>query len=121
MTRKINFFIAAITLLILAFSFQESRSSITYNKYCATCHGTDASGGNSETLFDSKWQFGSDARSIENNIRYGIENYGMPAFEEILSDEEIDELVEFIKGGEIEQVTEEVKRYQLYFGQERYR
>jgi glucose/arabinose dehydrogenase len=106
MNKIMNLLLAIISMIIIVVSCQASKSSVTYEKYCTTCHGTDASGGNSETLFDSEWQFGSDARSIENNIRYGIDNYGMPAFEEKLEDEEIDELVEFILGGEYKSDSE---------------
>ena len=106
MKKIINSLILFISFILLVIGCETNKSSITYDKYCSTCHGTDASGGLSETLFDSEWQFGSDARSIENNIRYGIDNYGMPAFEDILSDEEIDELVGFITGGEFESEIE---------------
>ncbi|MCF8259705.1 MAG: PQQ-dependent sugar dehydrogenase [Melioribacteraceae bacterium] len=94
-----------ITLLLIAFigftnlSCQTNSPLSNYNEYCATCHGDDMNGGNSASLIDGVWAYGSDVESINKNIKDGIELDGMPAFGDVLSQKEINELTQmFIKG-----------------------
>ncbi len=66
-------FIAAISLLaIIISSCGQNRSATNdtpvqatnsnaaqiYSNYCASCHGADYGGGNSQSLIDGVWQFG---------------------------------------------------------------
>jgi glucose/arabinose dehydrogenase len=82
---------------------QEDEIVELYNNWCADCHGTGMKGGNSESLADGEWLYGSDNASIVNSIKFGIEEDGMPGFSETLSDDEIEELLLFIR--------EEEKKY----------
>ncbi len=74
-----------------------SPSAKTYQNYCATCHGADLNGGNSKSLIDKVWDFGDKSSYIARNIKFGITHLGMPSFEGILSDDEINGLVSYIK------------------------
>lgn len=93
-----NLVITFIILLSLTTLFycQSDNSQKIYNEYCATCHGTTSDGGNSESLFNSNWKFGNERLTIKNNIKYGIDAYGMPAFEDVISDEELNELIDYL-------------------------
>lgn len=99
--------------LILVFAFtatqllaQEDEIVELYDEWCATCHGAGMKGGNSSSLADSEWLYGSDNASIISSIKFGIEEEGMPAFNEVISDDEIEELLLFIR--------EEEKKYTVH-------
>jgi aldose sugar dehydrogenase len=65
-----------------------------YAEYCASCHGVDAR--SSATLFDGVWHYGGEREEIASNIMHGIEEAGMPAFGEVFSGPEINQLVDYI-------------------------
>lgn len=67
-----------------------------YVQYCATCHGTDLRGGNAQSLLDGVWQFGDGYGYVRRNIEYGIPHLGMPSYDEVLSPDEINALVEYL-------------------------
>jgi glucose/arabinose dehydrogenase len=71
-----------------------------YNDYCATCHGEDLQGGMASSLVDGEWQFGSKDSHVFRNIKFGILHRGMPAFEDGLSDEQIQAVVAYMKNAE---------------------
>jgi glucose/arabinose dehydrogenase len=99
-------FLLFITVLIFSSTqlfAQDDEILELYNQWCADCHGTGMKGGNSGSLADGEWMYGSDNESIVNNIKFGIEEDGMPAFGETLSDDDIEELLLFIR--------EEEKKY----------
>ena len=55
------------------------------------------SGGNAGSLIDGKWEFGSEWEDIFENISSGIEDYGMPAFSESLSEGQIEAIMDFME------------------------
>ncbi len=67
-----------------------------YQENCALCHGEDLRGGNAQSMLDGLWQFGEGEGSIFENIRYGITHVGMPAFEGILTEDQIDGLANYL-------------------------
>jgi len=67
-----------------------------YNRYCATCHGTDLRGGNAQSLLDGIWQFGDGYGYVSRNIEFGIPHLGMPSYRDVLSDREIRTLVDYL-------------------------
>ena len=67
-----------------------------YQKYCATCHGTDLRGGNAQTLLDGIWQFGDGRGYVSRNIIFGIPHLGMPSFVKTLTSEEINSIVDYL-------------------------
>ena len=60
---------------------------------CASCHGAQLQGGNAQSLVDGVWQFGAKDSYIFRNIKYGIPDFSMPAFERALTDRQINQIV----------------------------
>lgn len=90
-----------ITTFIIGTAENDNKSAQqNYQEYCATCHGSDYQGGQSKSLADGKWEFGSDNSEIKNNIKNGIIESGMPAFGNVLSDSEIDDLISLLRNKE---------------------
>ena len=67
-----------------------------YTQHCATCHGTDLTGGMSKSLLDGVWQFGDGRGYVTRNIRDGIPNLGMPSFGKTLTGDEISSIVDYL-------------------------
>ncbi len=68
-----------------------------YEKYCASCHGSDLQGGSGSSLIDDEWKHGGSDEAIARVIKNGLPNAGMPAWEKTLSDEQIRSLVILIR------------------------
>ena len=71
-----------------------------YMEKCASCHGERLQGGNAQSLVDGVWQFGSDRGYIVRNIKYGIPHLGMPSYEKTLTDQQINQIVGFLRDSE---------------------
>lgn len=76
-----------------------------YKEKCASCHKEDGSGGktdiegtiiNAENLTSDKMKKMDDAKYIDY-IENGIKDEGMPAFKGKLTDQEIKDIVKFIR------------------------
>lgn len=67
-----------------------------YQEHCADCHGTRFQGGSAQSLVDGVWQFGSGVEAIIGTIKQGVEQLGMPAYGEALSEQEIEALARFL-------------------------
>ncbi len=87
-------FFTAITMTTFC---QQNDGKALYNKYCATCHGSDERGGMSNTLMDSKWEFGSDDLAITRNVKFGIVSHGMPSFTDVLDNEQIGAILTYVR------------------------
>ncbi len=74
----------------------DSAAALIYGNYCASCHGADFGGGNAQSLIDGVWQFGDGSGYVSRNIKFGIPHLGMPSFENTLSEEEINLVVDFL-------------------------
>lgn len=74
----------------------EPETATLFRNYCAPCHGQELEGGNAQSLVDAVWQFGSKKSHIFRNIKYGIADFAMPAFDAALSDRQINTLIDFI-------------------------
>lgn len=74
-----------------------------YNEFCASCHGANLQGGNAQSLINGVWQFGAENSYIFRNIKYGITHLGMPAYENSLSDSDINDILAYIRAAEKEQ------------------
>lgn len=68
-----------------------------YAANCANCHGADLNGGGAGSLVDGNLQWGSDRNQIFRRIKWGIEDMGMPAYEPLLTDEQVWSLVSLIE------------------------
>lgn len=68
-----------------------------YLNLCASCHGKNLTGTAAATsLRDNKWLYGSGKLNIIKNIKNGIINKGMPAWQGAISNKDIDRLANYI-------------------------
>lgn len=81
------------------YSFAES----TFNNICAGCHGEKV-----ETFVDRKWKYGKSKDSLMLSIRNGYVDLGMPSFKATFTDENINEIADYILNG-----IENNKRFDL--------
>lgn len=64
-----------------------------YAQLCANCHGIDGAGGQGPSLIDDVWTHGSDDASIARVIAQGSGAGTMPAYGEVLADDQIGSLI----------------------------
>ncbi len=68
-----------------------------YEMFCLACHGAeDTTIDSPSNLFDSKWYHGSGRSGIENTIKSGISEKGMPGWEAMIPSEDISALVDYL-------------------------
>jgi cytochrome c oxidase cbb3-type subunit III len=86
--------------------FATSAGGAVFRNNCSQCHGSGAAGAKGyPNLLDDDWLWGGDFENIEYTVRHGIRNeedwdarYSqMTAFDEILSNEEIDAVVQHVR------------------------
>ncbi len=100
---RISFLLSIISgLFILSFMSTEKSQNgkKIYDEFCATCHGEDLQGGNARSLVDNDWQFGYKKSHVFRNVKYGINEHGMPGFEGTLLDEDIRDVLAYLKDQE---------------------
>lgn len=76
----------------------ESRTpALIYRQLCAGCHGNNLEGTEkAKALLNGKWKYGATKMDITKNIREGIIEKGMPAWEGSLTEKEIESVANFI-------------------------
>lgn len=67
-----------------------------YATYCAACHGANLEGGQYPGFLDGMWNYGSGPGYHKKNIQLGIIGTPMIAWGEVLSEAQIDAVLEFI-------------------------
>ncbi|MEM8691989.1 MAG: cytochrome-c oxidase, cbb3-type subunit III [Pseudomonadota bacterium] len=87
--------------------YATSSGAAVFRTYCSQCHGSGAAGVQAAgypNLLDDAWLWGGSIEDIHTTITYGIRNehpdsrYSeMPAFGDILSDEEIARVVNYVQ------------------------
>ncbi len=86
-------------------SYARNAGAAVFRTNCSQCHGSGAAGSKGyPNLLDDDWLWGGDIEAIAHTVRHGIRNetdeahYSqMPAFGEILSDEEIAQAVAYVQ------------------------
>src|SRR5688572_15981214 len=68
-----------------------------YAEHCASCHGTDLAGGRAPSLFNEQWLATMVDARLTASIRNGVPSTGMPAFGSLLNDDQIWQLVQYIR------------------------
>ena len=72
-------------------SVVEGEPEAIYKQYCSGCHGEKV-----EMFVDRKWKYGNEKQQLIQSITNGSLDYGMPAWKEVISAEEIDALAGLI-------------------------
>lgn len=60
-----------------------------WNNHCASCHGEQGSGGNASSLLDDTWELDGSFEAMYRATAEGIEDLGMPAYAETMTDAQI--------------------------------
>jgi glucose/arabinose dehydrogenase len=68
-----------------------------FTNSCAPCHGTDLAGGRAPTLFSERLLAANDDATLAAKIRDGVPNTQMVAFKGTLDDQQIWQLVAYIR------------------------
>jgi cytochrome c oxidase cbb3-type subunit 3 len=79
-------------------AFTNSMAKVLFADNCAACHGTGGSPaqiGQYPNLRDDAWLWGNDIPQIVHTIEHGRTGF-MPAFGEVLDDEQIDQLAHYV-------------------------
>lgn len=85
----------ATIFLALPAAAQEPVSQFWMNN-CAACHARNGSGGVASSLLDDHWTIAGDPRSMFDTVKHGLPNYGMEAYGEAYSDEQIWAITNYI-------------------------
>jgi len=86
-------------------SYARNAGAAVFKTNCSQCHGSGAAGAKGyPNLLDDDWLWGGDIESIAYTVRHGIRNETddarfsqMPAFADILSEEEIAQAVAYVQ------------------------
>ncbi|WKN40626.1 PQQ-dependent sugar dehydrogenase [Tunicatimonas pelagia] len=84
-----------IFTLFTTITFAQEGQSL-YVQYCASCHGEDLKGGNGPSFLDGEWKHGSGRGQITRNIKFGIAQVGMPAYEKVLDNDQLSSIVDYV-------------------------
>lgn len=88
-----------------AYHYGVSGGAAVFRAHCSQCHGSGAAGAvGYPNLLDDDWLWGGTLEQIEYTVRHGIRNEAdfdahwseMPAFGDVLSDEEIASTTEYV-------------------------
>ena len=85
------------------------RGQALYAEYCSSCHGKDLEGGQAPSMADDTWNYGGSEAEIKASIALGIEDIGMPEFGSAFSDDQISDLVTYIKTGSAVQTIKAIE------------
>lgn len=76
---------------------RDAAARAIYSTYCSGCHGADLSGGRAPSLFRESLLREKSDMVLAQTIRKGMSDAGMPAFENVLSDAEVAQVLVFIR------------------------
>lgn len=80
---------------------QSGEGQTLFQSLCAACHGTDLRGsGLGPDLLDDEWLHGSERNDLFRVIQEGVLDSEMPAFGVSLSDQQIDQIINYIENTE---------------------
>ena len=96
----ISHFCLFLPLALWGQSADESEVPISaerlYQTYCASCHGVNMEGAQHTALIKEDWQYGRDRNRMRSRIAFGIPNTDMIPWSQVLSNKQIDVLVDYI-------------------------
>lgn len=73
---------------------QFAAAKANYDNYCSGCHGAQM-----DAFVDRKWKYGSQKADLIKGIKYGYDKDGMPAYDTTFTDQEVEELADYILVG----------------------
>lgn len=85
-----------IFLLILTTATYGQQAEVIYKTYCGGCHGARLEGNSAPKLIKDKWLHGSTPGAIFKTIKSGIPNTEMKGWNNVLTDKQINTLVNYI-------------------------
>ncbi|WP_147124437.1 cytochrome-c oxidase, cbb3-type subunit III [Shimia ponticola] len=103
--RLANADLAALPVDDPAYAYGVSGGSAVFASHCSQCHGSGAAGAvGYPNLLDDDWLWGGSLEEIEYTVRHGIRNETdfdarwseMPAFGDILTEDEIAQTAEYV-------------------------
>lgn len=86
-----------LSFYLLSASVSYANVTNIYQTHCSGCHGKNLSGGSGSSLIDNEWKYGGRDEDITRVITSGVLDMGMPAWDKLLTDEEVRSLVIFIR------------------------
>lgn len=85
-----------LPFLIVPISVSAQEVETVYKTYCAGCHGADLQGISASPLLKTEWKYGRSKSLMTRNITFGIPGTEMAAWNQVLNEDQIKALVDFI-------------------------
>jgi glucose/arabinose dehydrogenase len=89
--------VSAASGLLQVVAHADQAGEAIYFERCAACHGRDLRGGNAQSMVDGVWQFGGEGANFRN-VKFGISAVGMPDYQHVLSDDQINQVLSYVNG-----------------------
>lgn len=93
-------FLFSIFFFSLATDAFNQQAEVLYKTYCGGCHGARLEGNSAPALIKTKWTHGSTEKAIFKSIKSGIPNTEMKGWGNVLKDNQINTLVNYIKASQ---------------------
>lgn len=77
---------------------KREKGETVFQSKCASCHGTSGEGSIGPNLTDDYWLHGAKLTEVSKTIRNGVPEKGMPPWSAILSPDEVQEVLAYIRG-----------------------
>jgi glucose/arabinose dehydrogenase len=91
-----QFCACGLFLLMMSSRVCSQQAEVLYKTYCGGCHGARLEGSSAPKLIKDKWLHGSTANAIYKSIKVGVPNTEMKGWGNVLKDNQIHTLVNFI-------------------------
>jgi cytochrome c oxidase cbb3-type subunit III len=88
---------ALVLIPVLAMAAWPQSGAANYKLHCASCHGLKGLGGRGPDLVSGRWTHGSTDEDLTRVITKGVSGGGMPSFSGEFDEEQIRELVAFVR------------------------
>jgi cytochrome c oxidase cbb3-type subunit 3 len=88
---------AVVLILVLAMAAVPQSGAAHYKLQCASCHGLKGLGGRGPDLVSGRWTHGSADEDLARVISKGVSGGGMPSFGEDFDEQQLRQLVAFIR------------------------
>ena len=85
------------TSLFSQFHIDKGETNDLYALHCAACHGKNLEGGQSGSLLDDEWKYGSTDEQLRNIISDGIPDTTMIPWKTVLSGDQIRAMVIYLR------------------------